>query len=156
VTPTALPEEERDAHGNIQLSGSGALADFLAAQVKGRIKIKRVRADTFGYLQRSFVGVRSDVDAQEARWCGRHAVQYSAEYQSGSVAIKRLSNKPEYRIEIFRTELSSVAEKTKPMPAEFINADGNNVTDAFIEYALPLTGPLPKTVYLGNYANIKS
>ncbi len=83
-------------------------------------------------------------------------MQYSAEYQSGSVAIKRLSNKPEYRIEIFRTELSSVAEKTKPMPAEFINADGNNVTDAFIEYALPLTGPLPKTVYLGNYANIKS
>jgi len=146
--------EETDAHGNIQLSGSGALADFLAAQIKGRIKIKRVRADTFGYLQRSFVAVRSQVDAQEARLCGRDAVRYAAEHQSGSVAIKRLSNTPEYKIEIFRTELSSVAEKTKPMPAEFINPDGNNVTDAFIEYAAPLTGPLPKTCYLGNYPKV--
>ncbi len=47
---------EKDPHGNIQLSGTGALADFLAAQVKSSLKIKRVRADTFGYLQRSFAG----------------------------------------------------------------------------------------------------
>jgi len=146
--------EERDAHGNIQLSGSGTLADFLAAQIKNRVKIKRVRADTFGYLQRSFAGIQSQVDAAEARWCGRHAVQYAAEHQSGSVAIKRVSNKPEYKIEIFRTELKNVAEKSKQMPAEFINAEGNNVTGAFIEYALPLTGSLPKTCYLGNSPKI--
>jgi 6-phosphofructokinase 1 len=142
--------DERDAHGNIQLSGSGTLADFLAAQIKNRVKIKRVRADTFGYLQRSFAGIQSQVDAAEARWCGRHAVQYAAEYQSGSVAIKRVSNKPEYKIEIFRTELKNVAEKSKSMPDEFINAEGNNVTAAFIEYATPLTGPLPKTCYIGD------
>jgi hypothetical protein len=40
------------------------------------------------------------------------------------------------------------------MPAEFINAEGNGVTDAFIEYAMPLTGGLPKTAYLGNYPRI--
>ncbi len=141
---------EKDAHGNIQLSGTGALADFLAAQVKGRIKIKRVRADTFGYLQRSFAGVRSEVDAREARWCGRHAVQYAAKHISGSVAIKRLASGADYKVELFRTELKNVAEKTKSMPDEFINSDGNNVTDAFIDYALPLTGGLPKTAYLGN------
>ncbi|MCU0918126.1 MAG: diphosphate--fructose-6-phosphate 1-phosphotransferase [Planctomycetes bacterium] len=44
---------EKDQHGNIQLSGTGALADFLAAQVKNNLNIKRIRADTFGYLQRS-------------------------------------------------------------------------------------------------------
>jgi len=146
--------EERDSHGNIQLSGSGTLADFLAAQIKAKVRIKRVRADTFGYLQRSFAGIQSQVDAAEARWCGRHAVQYAAEHQSGSVAIKRLSNKPEYKIEIFRTELKNVAEKSKSMPDEFISADGNNITDAFIEYAMPLTGGLPKTCYLGNYPRI--
>src|SRR5690606_37363181 len=54
---------ERDAHGNVQLSGSGALGDFLGDAIKTRLKIKRVRSDTFGYLQRSFVGCTSKVDA---------------------------------------------------------------------------------------------
>ncbi len=147
-------EEETDAHGNIQLSGTGALADFLAGKVKGKLGVNRVRADTFGYLQRSFAGLRSDVDAREARWCGRHAVQYAMQEQSGSVAMKRVGNGADYKVELFCTELSNVAEKTKPMPAEFINAEGNGVTDAFIEYAMPLTGGLPKTAYLGNSPRI--
>ena len=143
-------ERETDAHGNIQLSGTGALADFLAAQVKAALKVKRVRADTFGYIQRSFAGLQSEVDVREARWCGRHAVQYAMNEPSGSVAIKRLASGADYKIEIFRTDLSNVAEKTKPMPDEFINADGNGVTDAFVEYAMPLTGGLPRTEYLGS------
>ena len=44
---------ERDAHGNVQLSGSGALADLLCEEIKAKLKIKRVRGDTFGYLQRA-------------------------------------------------------------------------------------------------------
>jgi 6-phosphofructokinase 1 len=51
---------------------------------------------------------------------------------------------------MFRTDLCNVAEKTKSLPDEFINAEGNNITDAFMDYALPLTGGLPKTEYLGN------
>ena len=145
---------EKDAHGNIQLSGTGALADFLAGQVKSNLKIKRVRADTFGYLQRSFVGLQSEVDAKEARWCGRHAVQYAMKESSGSVAIKRVGNGANYKVELFRTELKNVAEKTKSMPDEFINAEGNGVTGAFIEYAMPLVGGLPKTEYLGNYPRV--
>jgi len=145
---------ETDAHGNIQLSGTGALADFLAGEAKSKLGAKRVRADTFGYLQRSFPGLRSEVDAREARWCGRHAVQYAMQADSGSVAIKRLGNGPDYAVELFRTELINVAEKAKPMPDEFINAEGNGVTDAFIEYAMPLTGGLPKTGHLGDYPRV--
>jgi 6-phosphofructokinase len=144
---------ERDAHGNVQLSGSGALADFLADKVKGNLGIKRVRADTFGYLQRSFAGLQSKVDATEARKCGREAVKYAFKYESGSVAIERLSGK-KYNVKLFRTELANVAEKTKSMPNEFINEDGNGITDAFVKYALPLTGGLPKTQYLGNYPKV--
>ena len=143
-------QKETDAHGNIQLSGTGALADFLAAQVKDKLGIKRVRADTFGYLQRSFAGLQSAVDADEARQCGRQAVIYAMDHISGSVAIRRLGSGADYKVELFRTELSSVAEKTKSMPDEFINAEGNGVTEAFVEYALPLTGGLPTTGYLGN------
>jgi 6-phosphofructokinase 1 len=119
--------------------------------VKEKLKIKRVRADTFGYLQRSFLGLRSAVDVSEARRCGKEAVRLAMNNDSGSVAIKRISNKPRYAVELFRTELASVAEKTKTMPDEFISAEDNGVTDAFIEYAMPLIGKLPRTEYLGNY-----
>jgi len=149
-TEKVVKQNETDSHGNIQLSGSGALADFLSGQVKGKLKIKRVRADTFGYLQRSFAGLQSAVDAKEARHCGRRAVEFAMEQISGSVAIKRTADGADYAVELFRTDLSSVAERTKSLPDEFINADGNGVTDAFVEYATPLTGGLPRTEYLGN------
>src|SRR4051794_5590885 len=63
---------ERDAHGNIQLSGTGQLGDHLANLISSRLsapggKKLRVRADTFGYLQRSFAGILSETDAAEAR-----------------------------------------------------------------------------------------
>ncbi len=147
-------DSEKDAHGNIQLSGSGDLADYLAGKVKQAGFAKRVRADTFGYLQRSFAGFQSPSDAAEARACGRRAVEYAMEYESGSVAMKRTGNGANYGVELFRTELANVAEKTKSMPDEFINAEGNDITPAFVEYAAPLIGELPKTVYLANNAKV--
>jgi 6-phosphofructokinase len=68
---------ERDPHGNIQLSGNGALADLLCNEIKSKLGIKRVRGDTFGYLQRSFIGCVSDVDQREAREVGEKAVQFA-------------------------------------------------------------------------------
>jgi len=147
-------EMETDDHGNIQLSGSGVLADFLASRIKARLGVKRVRADTFGYLQRSFAGLRSSVDAVEARACGREAVRLAMTEQSGSVAIKRIGNAKDYAIELFRTELCNVADKTRLMPQEFINEQGNGITEAFREYAMPLVGELPKTHYLGGYPRV--
>ena len=58
------------------------------------------------------------------------------------------------QVELFRTDLKNVAEKTKSLPDAFINAEGNGVTDAFVEYAMPLVGGLPKTEYLGGYPRV--
>jgi len=146
---------ERDSHGNVQLSGSGALGDFLSVAIKSKLGIKRVRSDTFGYLQRSFAGLQSPVDAAEARRCGQEAVRFAMETISGSVAMKRTGNGTRYGVEYFRTDLANVAEKTKSLAPEYINADGNGVTAAFVEYAMPLTGGVPKTAYLGNYPRVK-
>jgi len=145
---------EVDAHGNVQLSGSGALADFLADKVRQGTGVSRVRADTFGYLQRSFAGLQSSVDAAEARACGQHAVIFSKTEQNGSVTMKRTGNGKDYAVEFIRTDLANVAEHTKPLLDEYINADGNGVTPAFKEYAMPLTGGLPKTEYLGGYPRV--
>src|SRR5262245_30249619 len=47
---TLVDSKEKDSHGNVQLSGSGALGDFLAEHLKKKLGEKlRVRADTFGY-----------------------------------------------------------------------------------------------------------
>jgi 6-phosphofructokinase len=81
---------EKDAHGNVQLSGTGALADLLGEAIKSELGIKRVRADTFGYLQRSFAGCTSDVDRREAREVGEFAVKQAIwGAGNGSVAIRR-------------------------------------------------------------------
>ena len=129
------------AHGNVQLIGSGALGDALGSLIKKKLKIKRVRCDTFGYLQRSFLGVVSEVDAQEAREVGEKAVQFSVwQNVDGSVAIRRTGD---YSVEYFLTPLKTVARHTKPMPKEFIDAKNSDVTQAFRDYARPLVGRLP-------------
>ena len=85
---------EVDAHGNVQLSGSGALGDGLADLVKTGLtpkggKAPRVRADTFGYIQRCWPEP-SPVDMEEARAVGRYAAELAAKGDaSASVIIVR-------------------------------------------------------------------
>ncbi|MFT3953155.1 MAG: 6-phosphofructokinase [Piscinibacter sp.] len=129
---------EHDAHGNVQLSGSGALADLLCEEIKSKLKIKRVRGDTFGYVQRSFIGCVSDVDQREAREVGEKAVQYAMWGQrDGSVAIKRTGF---YSVDYELVPLESVAGKTRTMDDAFISDSGTDVTDAFRLYLRPLLG----------------
>ena len=143
---------ERDAHGNMQLSGSGALGDALATLLKVRSggKLRRVRADTFGYLQRSFPGIASKTDSEEARQAGVEAVRaaLSGNFKSGSIALRR---KPgaEYGISYEVVALSAVAKETKQLPDEFIAPSGTDVTEAFLDYARPLVGDLPEIGHLG-------
>ena len=131
-------EVERDAHGNVQLSGTGALADLLCDEIKDKLGIKRVRGDTFGYLQRSFIGCVSDVDQREAREVGEKAVQFAMwGERNGSVAIKRTGF---YSADYELLPLEAVAGKTRVMEDEFIDEQGTGVTDAFRMYLRPLLG----------------
>ncbi len=129
---------EKDAHGNVQLSGTGALADLLCEEIKTKLGIKRVRGDTLGYLQRSFAGCVSDVDQREAREVGKKAVQYAMRGgRSGSVAIHRTGA---YSVDYPLIPLESVAGKTRVMEDEFIVPADNGVTEAFDAYLRPLVG----------------
>ena len=129
---------ERDAHGNVQLSGTGALADLLCDEIKDKLKIKRVRGDTFGYLQRSFLGCVSDVDRHEAREVGEKAVQFAMwGDQDGSVAIRRSGD---YAVDLVLQPLEAVAGKTRTMEDALIAPAGNDVSPAFFDYLRPLLG----------------
>ena len=133
-----LQATERDAHGNMQLSGTGALGEQLANQIKEKLGIKRVRSDTFGYLQRSFLGCVSEVDQREAREVGEKAAQFAIWHNiDGSITIHRTGD---YSVDYRLTKLEEIAAKTKLMPDSFINKAGNGVTDAFVHYLRPLLG----------------
>jgi 6-phosphofructokinase len=129
---------EKDAHGNVQLSGTGTLADLLGEAIKSELGIKRVRADTFGYLQRSFAGCTSDVDRREAREVGEFAVKRAIwGAGNGSVAIRRTGD---YAVDFALVTLDKVAGKTKVMADAFIAPSGSDVTPAFRDYLRPLLG----------------
>lgn len=143
-TPIAAAyTKEVDSHGNVQLSGTGALGDFLVGLIKQKTDISRVRADTFGYLQRSFPDVVSKNDAKEARRVGAEAVkQATTGDKDGSIAIRRRPGKA-YRVYFERVPLCNVAKETRHMPDAYISKNGCDVTKAFIDYASPIVGPLP-------------
>ena len=146
---------EKDAHGNVQLSGTGALADLLCEEIKSKLGIKRVRGDTFGYLQRSFAGCTSDVDRREAREVGEFAVKQAIwGTGDGSVAIGRIGN---YAVDYTLVELAKVGGKTRVMDDAFIAASGSDVTPAFLEYLRPLLGsdlPQPARLRGGAIAKV--
>jgi len=138
ITAILAKEMEHDAHGNVQLSGTGALADLLCEEIKSKLKIKRVRGDTLGYMQRAFIGCVSDVDQREAREVGEKAVQFAMwGAKDGSVAIKRTGF---YSVDYELLPVAAVAGKTRTMEDEFITDSGTDVTDAFRMYLRPLLG----------------
>ena len=129
---------ETDAHGNVQLSGTSSLADHLTGLIRDNLQIKRVRGDTLGYLQRSFLGCVSDVDQREAREVGEKAVQFAHWGNSdGSVTIHRTGF---YSVEYRLSPLGAVALKTRAMEDDFIAPSGNDVTRDFLLYLRPLLG----------------
>ena len=137
---------EKDSHGNVQLSGSGALGDHLANAIKDHFAKKdekvRVRADTFGYLQRCFAGCVSEADQTEAHTAGEHAAKHAlaGEHRTGSIAIQRES--PDADVSYARVEISDVAALTRTLPEQYLKG-GNDIDDSFKDYLRPIVGELP-------------
>lgn len=143
-----LADGEKDSHGNVQMSGTGALGDALAKLLKAKAGVKRVRADTFGYLQRSFPGIASWQDRNEARGAGLSAVicsllEKKAGVFCGTIGIERRKTK-RYGVNFVYRPIVDAAKFTRSVPKEYIAKNGHDVTPAFIEYARPIVGDLPK------------
>ncbi|MEM8834947.1 MAG: 6-phosphofructokinase [Planctomycetota bacterium] len=141
-----LIKGEVDDHGNVQLSGSGALGDQLSDLLKQKLKPvggkpPRVRADTLGYPQRCYPDA-SPVDQAEARMAGRKAGEIALTGDhDGSIAIQRAAS-GSYEASFVRVPLDAVAGKTRHLPKEFLKGT-SDVSDAFVEWLKPLVGPLP-------------
>jgi 6-phosphofructokinase 1 len=142
-TPVSA-SQTRDKFGNVEF---GAMAGTSVA-----LNLHRMIMDRFDFrgefqitesLIMSAMDRAVELDLREAHECGCRAVQLATEKTSGvMVTIARRSNDP-YRIELEAVPLSEVAEKSRPMPREYINREGNHVTEAFLEYIRPLVGEIP-------------
>ena len=125
---------ERDAHGNVKLSGSDlnrAFEQALAEKLPG----KRARVDALGYMPRGSIAAVSKVDQQEAFDAGVHAIEAAAR-GGGSVALQFDGQKTVLKI----VPLSSVAAKTRHMPDDYLDANGTGLSDegtAYMERLVP-------------------
>lgn len=123
-----------DAFGHSSLSGAGRV---LANLVKERIGCK-TRAVELNISQRCSGHILSKTDIDESVSVGENAVKLAVSGVSGAmVTIERLPGK-EYSVAIGHTDVTSVANKVRNVPDEYINVAGNGITDAGIEYLRPL------------------
>ena len=123
-----------DVFGHKYLSGLGK---FLEGVVRARIGCK-VRSVELNVMQRCSSHLSSKTDLDEAELIGQEAVKASFNGVTGKMMIfKRISTQP-YKIEIDSSDISSIANKEKLFPQEWINEEKNNISDKAVEYILPL------------------
>ena len=123
-----------DAFGHKQLSGVGVALKELGEEKLGI----NARCNTLGTAQRSAMHCGSKTDADEAYMVGAEAVRYALNDKSGiMVTLERASSEP-YKCICGETALENVANLEKKVPLEWINKEGNYVTEDFIKYARPL------------------
>lgn len=129
-------EVERDAHGNVQLTG-GDLGIEIHRILKARFPKHRSRVDTFGYLPRGFLSAIDPTDRQEAFEAGRFAAE-TAFSESGSVALTYDGERTVLRL----APLDAVAAKTRHMPDGFFEG-ATGVSEEGRAYFRRLLPPRP-------------
>lgn len=124
----------KDAFGHAYLAGTGKALELA---VKAEIGCK-VRSIELNLPQRCAAHVASRTDLSESVKIGRAAVKAAGEGISRRMMTAvRTSNAP-YVMEVGHSDVSVIANKIRYVDDEFINADGNHVTDACCRYLLPL------------------
>ncbi len=125
-----------DGFGHAQLGG---LAARLGDVVKNAIPGVKVRPIELSLLQRCAEHCASQTDSDESFMAGQTAVNEAIKgITDKMVGFKCTRDENGYKCEAELLDLSKVANYEKKVPTEWINERGNNVTDDFINYALPL------------------
>ena len=124
-----------DGFGHAQLGGR---ASMLAEVVKKKTGAK-VRGIELSLLQRCGAHLASQTDIDESFMAGKAAVENAvAGLTDKMVGFERCIEDGKYVCKTKLFNLTDVANTEKKVPIEWINAGHNGVTQAFIDYALPL------------------
>ena len=144
-----------DGFGHAQLGG---LAALLANVVKEKMGVK-VRGIELSLLQRCGSHLASRTDVEEAYNAGKAAVEAAvAGMTDQMVALDCIRDANGYHCQTKLVPLTQAANTERKVPREWINAAGNGVEQAFIDYALPLIqgeAPRPLADGLPRFAKLK-
>ena len=124
----------------------GDVSQHLANLVIKKLGYK-ARGEKPGLVGRAAAHEQSPVDREEAVLAGKMACEAIMNGESGKmVAFERVSTEP-YETKPFLVDIDKVMMYERTMPDEFINEEGNGVTEAFKEWCKPLIGgELPKMI----------
>ena len=125
-----------DGFGHAQLGGLAArLTDVIKASLGG----VKVRPIELSLLQRCAAHCASGTDMAESFMSGKVAVEAAVSGVTDKmVGFECTRDAKGYHCEPKLFDLSLVANTEKKVPREWINAEGNGVTQGFIDYCLPL------------------
>ena len=133
--PELVADVAVDAFGHKQMGGT---ASVLADLLKNRLNVK-VRPIEFSLLQRCAQHLASAIDVEEAYNAGREAVKAACEgITDYMIGFKRHMDNGKYTCEYIKVPLAEVANAEKKVPLEWITKDGTGLTQAYVDYALPL------------------
>ncbi len=117
----------------------GDVSSHLANLVIQKLGYK-ARGEKPGLLGRASIFMQSKVDIEEAQLAGELACRAALDGESGKmVAFSRVSEKP-YEMKPFLVDIDEVMMYERKMPDEFINEEGNGITQAFLDWCRPLIG----------------
>lgn len=117
----------------------GDVSSHLANLVIQKLGYK-ARGEKPGLLGRASIFMQSQVDIEEAQLAGELACRAALDGESGKmVAFSRVSENP-YEMKPFLVDIDEVMMYERKMPDEFINEEGNGVTQAFLDWCRPLIG----------------
>jgi 6-phosphofructokinase 1 len=127
-------DTKADAFGHVRLSGAGKVLEGLVSEKIGC----KVRSIELSLTQRCAGHLLSATDINESLAIGENAVKYALEGKSGIMVSVIRPSLDDYYIEISYSDISKIANGVRRVPDEFINADGNGITDLGIKYLAPL------------------
>ena len=143
-----------DGFGHAQLGG---LAALLANIVKEKLGCK-TRGIELSLLQRCGAHCASETDINESFAAGEAAVDAMLEGKTDHMVGFECDREHGYECKTKLFPLSDVANYEKHVPDEWINEEGNDILEGFVDYAMPLIQgetPMKKKNGLPDFAKLK-
>jgi len=123
-----------DVFGHKYLSGTGKVLEGI---VKEKIGCK-VRSIELSLLQRCASHIASLTDITESVKVGMGAVDAAVSGKTAVMMTFERAESEEYSVSVGCADIAGIANEIKTVPDEYINAEGNGITDAGLRYLAPL------------------
>ena len=125
---------KKDAFGHVLHSGTGKMLESLVFK-EFQCKVRSIELNV---LQRCAMHIASKTDLDESFVIGQKAIDTALANKSGHVmGFKRISNNP-YQVDYISSDVRKIANLEQKIPTEWINKDGNNITQELYDYLFPL------------------